>query len=425
VAYGIFQVPGGLLGDRFGGRHLLTILVLSWSLLTGAVALTAFLPAGGWLPFAFLLGVRFLFGAVQAGGFPALARVLTDWMPAPQRGLAQGMVWTFSRLGGAVAPPLFLLLLRLSGDWAPPFGILAGLGVLWCAAFWPWFRNRPEEIKQVNAAERELIAGRPLNPMLPDAEAERKWRSQTGVSDRSGVRPETTFGATAAAANDPRPVTSVAAAPLPWARFLGSRNVWMLCLMYGFVGFTGNFFTSTLLPVYLKDHRHMSGEDTAWASGLPLAFGIVSCLSGGVLSDWLIRRTGSRKWGRRLVGAVCLALGALLLLSVVWVEDVWLHALLLSTIFFLNDACMGPAWAACADVGERYAGTVSGAMNMTGAFLGAAGMALAGAFLKRGWDVRMFVMFACSYVFASLCWLAIDVTKPLVPNINFDRRESS
>src|SRR5437763_13100242 len=83
VAYGLFQVPGGLLGDRLGARHLLTLLVLGWSLTAGAVALTALLPPGGWLAFAALLVLRFLFGMFQAGGFPGLARVLADWMPGP------------------------------------------------------------------------------------------------------------------------------------------------------------------------------------------------------------------------------------------------------------------------------------------------------------------------------------------------------
>src|ERR1700722_17682990 len=55
VAYGIFQVPGGLLGDRLGGRRVLTILVLGWSLMIGAVALAARLPRGTLVPFAFLL----------------------------------------------------------------------------------------------------------------------------------------------------------------------------------------------------------------------------------------------------------------------------------------------------------------------------------------------------------------------------------
>jgi sugar phosphate permease len=371
VAYGAFQVPGGLLGDRLGGRHLLTLLVLGWSLLLGAVALTALLPAGGWLPFAFLLALRFLFGMFQAGGFPALARVLADWMPTPERGFAQGMTWTFSRLGGALAPPLFLALLNAFGGWAVPFWLLAGLGWLWCAGFWTWFRNRPGEMRGVNAAERDLI--------------------EAG-----------------------QPVALTPAGPLPWSRFLGSRNVWGLCLMYGFVGFAGNFITS-LLPVYLKDHRQLSDRTTAWLSGLPLACGVVSCVLGGVVSDRLIRRTGSRRWGRRLVGCTSLALAGVAFLSTLWVGEAWLLALSFSAMFFFSDANMGPAWASCADVGERYAGTLSGAMNMAGAFLGAAGMAFAGACFHRGLDAVVFVVFACSYGLAALCWLAVDVTKPLVP----------
>src|SRR3954451_16039574 len=73
VAYGLFQMPGGLIGDRIGARHLLALLVLAWSLLAGTVAFASFLPAGSVALFAYLLVVRFLFGGLQAGGFPAMA----------------------------------------------------------------------------------------------------------------------------------------------------------------------------------------------------------------------------------------------------------------------------------------------------------------------------------------------------------------
>ena len=76
---------------------------------------------------------------------------------------------------------------------------------------------------------------------------------------------------------------------------------------------------------------------------------------------------------------------------------------------------LGPAWASCADIGERYAGTLSGAMNMTGAFAGAAGMTLAGWWLDLGQYYLIFIVFASSYALAALCWFAVDVTKPLVP----------
>jgi sugar phosphate permease len=372
VAYGVFQVPGGLLGDRLGARSLLTVLVLSWSLVLGTVALIAALPAGSWLAFGLLLALRFLFGMFQAGGFPGVARVVADWVPTPQRGFAQGLIWTFSRLGGFVAPLLVgLWLFKAFQGWAVPFLILASLGLLWCAVFWPWFRNRPAEMAKVNEAERALIdAGRPAVPRRPE--------------------------------------------PIPWSRFFASRSVWALCLMYGFVGFSGNFITNWL-PSYLKRHRSLSDEETAWLSGLPLAFGIVSCVLGGILSDWLIRRTGSRNLGRRLVGCTTLALAGLTILSSIWVHEVWLLALAFSAAFFFNDGAMGPAWASCADVGERHAGTLSGAMNMTGAFLGAVAMSFAGALFHRHLDDVVFIAFACSYGLAALCWLAVDVTKPLVP----------
>src|SRR5207237_7926746 len=129
-----------------------------WSLLTGAVALTVYLPAVLPLQLGFLVALRFLFGMFQAGGFPVWARVLADWMPPKERGFAQGLVWTFSRLGGAISSFIFLWLFVAFGAWTTPFWVIAGLGLLWCALFWPWFRNRPDEIGWGTAAERERIA---------------------------------------------------------------------------------------------------------------------------------------------------------------------------------------------------------------------------------------------------------------------------
>jgi MFS transporter, ACS family, glucarate transporter len=369
VAYGLFQMPLGLLGDRLGGRNVLTVLVLGWSLLTAAVALAVLLPHVAAFEFAFLLVVRFLFGAFQAGGFPVLGRIMADWMPITQRGFAQGSIWMFSRWGGALIPFLLTWLFGVYGNWPIPFVMIAGLGVLWCAVFWPWFRNRPEEMAQVNKAERKLIAAG-------------------------------------------RPRTSEQAASFPWSRLAGSSSAWALCLMYGCNGFSGNFFTS-MLPLYLREHRHLSQYGTAWLSALPLAAGSVACLSGGSASDWVIRRWGSQKWGRRSVGILGMAMASLCFLSTVWVQEVWLLGFLLTATFFFSDLCMGPAWASCADIGERYAGTMSGAMNMMGALAGASGAAMAGALFRRGRPDLVFLIFSGVYMLAALCWLKVDVTKRL------------
>ncbi len=369
VAYGGFQIPGGLLGDRLGARRVLTALVLAWSLLTAAVALAVLLPPAAGLPFAFLLANRFLFGMAQAGGFPVLGRAVADWMPVTERGSAQGAIWMFSRMGGAMIPFLLAGLFRVWGSWPLPFVLLGVLGLLWCGAFWPWFRDRPEAMPEVNQGERELIAaGRAAAPGPPG--------------------------------------------PVPWSRMVGSLSIWSLCLMYGFTGFSGLFFTS-MLPLYLSEHRHLSLAGTAWLSALPLAAGVVACILGGTASDWAIRRWGNRKWGRRFVGMIGLGLAGPTFLATLWCHDVRLLGLLLTLTFFGNDLSMGPAWASCADIGERYAGTVSGAMNMVSALAGACGTALAGYLFRQGHPELVFVIFSGVYALAALCWLGVDATRRL------------
>jgi sugar phosphate permease len=371
VAYVCFQVPGGLLGDRLGGRNVLTILVLGWSLLTGAVALAVLLSPVAALPFTFLLVLRFLFGMFQAGGFPTVCRVIADGMPMSERGFAQGTIWMFSRWGGALIPFLMAWLFGICGSWPVPFVLIAGLGLVWCAAFWPWYRNRPDDMPQVNRAERKLIAaGRPV------------------AADRPG--------------------------PVPWSRLVGSLNVWSLCLMYGFTSFSGIFFTS-MLPLYLSDHRHLPPDGAAWRwlSALPLAAGSVACILGGSASDWAIRRWGDRKWGRRYIGLLGLGMAGPAFLATLWTRDVGLLGLLLTLTFFGNDLSMGPAWAACADIGERYTGTLSGMMNMVSALAGAGGTALAGYLFRQGHPEMVFMIFSGVYVLAALCWLGVDVTRRL------------
>jgi ACS family glucarate transporter-like MFS transporter len=376
LGYGLFEIPWGLLGDRFGPRHLLAISVLGWSLLTAAASLVHF--AGDWpysFQLAFLISLRFLFGAFQAGAFPTIARLLADWMPLRERGTAQGLIWMASRTGGAVAPLVMVPLVQWRG-WPAALAILSSLGAVWCAASWPWIRNRPEQSDRVGPAELGLIA--------------------RGRSRQSGSH-----------------------AGFPWRRLLRSGNTWALFAMYACGGCTATFFI-TLLPDYLRVHRRLSDAEAKWVSSVPLACGIAACLLGGVLSDWFIRRTGDRKWGRRLNGVVGYTGSGLAILSTIWVTDVWALGALFSAAFLLFDLTMGPAWAACADIGERHAGTLGGAMNMIGNFGAATGAYIAGSLFGtrvlgfEGNDV-VFVVFACALWLGALCWLRVDVTRKLDP----------
>src|ERR1700738_1218894 len=82
LAYSLFEIPSGWLGDVKGPRRVLTRIVLWWSactMLTGA--------ARG---FQSLLTLRFFFGAGEAGAFPGIARAFSGWFPACERGQATG-----------------------------------------------------------------------------------------------------------------------------------------------------------------------------------------------------------------------------------------------------------------------------------------------------------------------------------------------
>ncbi len=365
LGYSLLEIPWGLACDRFGARHLMVLLVVGWSATTAAVALV--LPDDGLAPFYTLWALRFIFGAFQAGAFPTVSRIMADWMPTQERASAQGLIWMATRVGGFLAPRLLVPLFVLY-DWRAALAAASLLGVAWCVPFWLWFRNRPEDMPGVNDAERAVItAGR------------------AAPAKHSGV---------------------------PWGDILRCRSVWALCLMYGCGGFAANFYV-TMLPSYLRQQRGLSEETMGWLSALPFAFGLVACLLGGVISDQIIRRTGNRRWGRRLTGCIGPVIAGSAFLATNYVQETWLLGLLLCVTFFGNDLSMGPAWASVADVGERYAGTIGGAMNMIGNLAGAAGVRLAGWLFAREQPELVFVIFACSFWTGSLAWLLVDVTRPV------------
>src|SRR5437763_9762800 len=134
LAYSLFEIPSGWLGDTRGPRRVLTRIVVWWSaftMLTGA--------ARG---FVSLLSIRFLFGAGEAGAFPNVSRVFSRWFPLRERGTANGVLFLGSRVGGMLSAPIALLLIGRWG-WRAAFILFGALGIVWSAGWWTWFRDRP------------------------------------------------------------------------------------------------------------------------------------------------------------------------------------------------------------------------------------------------------------------------------------------
>ena len=148
IAYALFQVPGGWLGDRFGPRRALTGIVVWWSTFTAVTALT-------WSA-ASMIVARFLFGMGEAGAFPNATRSLSRWMLPGERGWAQGLTHAGARLGGAITP-IFVAFLILSFGWRMPFFIFAVVGLVWAAGWFWYYRDTPREHRSVNEAERDML----------------------------------------------------------------------------------------------------------------------------------------------------------------------------------------------------------------------------------------------------------------------------
>jgi len=136
VSYGIFEIPTGLWGDRFGEKKVLARIVLWWSLFTAFTGVVT--------GFASLLVVRFLFGAGEAGAYPNLAIAVRKWFDAKELGRAQAFIWMASRMGGAITP-FVVVPLQIHFGWRVTFYGLGAIGLIWVLVWWLFYKEPNEE----------------------------------------------------------------------------------------------------------------------------------------------------------------------------------------------------------------------------------------------------------------------------------------
>ncbi len=361
LAYALFEIPSGWLGDRFGARLALTRIVIWWSALTSLTAAA--------IGYRSLLLVRFLFGAGEAGAFPNIARAISGWFGQREQGRAMSVSFLGLATGSALTAPLIFTLLDLQ-PWRAVFIELGVIGLAWAIVWQRWFRDRPEDHPGVGAAElREILA----------------------------VQQES------------RPYSH----RLPWRSLLSSRNMAFICLMYLAYGY-GIFFYVTWLPTYLIEARGFSMGTTRWLSSLPWVISLPGYIFGGWITDRLARRN-SLRLARCGVGIAGYLTSALLLVAVALVENNRLAALLLALALCGQTTTTSAAWSVCLDVGRRHAGAVTGTMNMIGNLGGALAPVVVGFAVERlhSWSLPFYVT-AGIFVFSSIMWIFVDPHKPII-----------
>ena len=358
LAYSLFEVPSGWLGDVIGPRRVLTRIVLWWSAFT---MLTGAAPG-----YRSLLAIRFLFGAGEAGAFPNAVRSFSLWFPARERGKANGVLFFGSRLGGALTAPLALPLIQAWG-WRASFVAFGCIGIAWAAAWFWSYRDRPAEHPAVDAAELA-------------------WITQDGAS------------------------APAHAIQTPWAALLKSPNLYAICAMYFALGY-GLYFYFTWLPTYLTRELGFSMVGSGFFSALPFLLAGAANLAGGWYTDHLARTRGLRT-ARCTLGSLSFAVCAALLIASTVLPSPIVKALLLALALASADFALSACWAVCLDVGATHAGVVTGFMNTSGNLGGLVGPLVVGVMVDRwqSWTYPFYVT-AAVYAMGAIAWLAVNPDK--------------
>lgn len=360
-SYALFQVPTGWLCQRWGPRCGLAIFCLTWSLATGLTGLADQL----WM----LCAIRFLAGLGQAAALPCVAEVVSTWFPQSLRGRASAWVTAFMQVGALLNAFATGPILDHS-SLAAYFWVLAIPGLLWSAGFYLWYRDHPHEFKILSQEEAAQL---PIAPQQITTDGDFRWIG-----------------------------------------LLTSPILWLISAQQ-FCRAAGYIFFGTWFPTFMQETRNFDVNASGYATGCTFAGVLIGSLIGGVISDWILCRTGSVRWARQGVAIASLVICTICIASSFLVSGderlVGILSVGLMTLGAFFSGVAGPAgYAVTIDISGKHVATVFGCMNMAGN-LGAALFAqiipkLLGP-SRDHWDL-VIIVFAALYLAAAFFWSLLN-----------------
>jgi MFS transporter, ACS family, D-galactonate transporter len=354
--YAAAQIPGGILLDRFGVRLTYFASVTLWSLCTVAQGL-----ANG---LASLVGARLALGIAEAPAFPSNSRILSTWFPQQERARATGVYSIGQYFGLAfLSPVLFWISAELG--WRALFIIVGLAGVVFGFIWLAMYRD-PHASRRANQAELDHIA------------------AGGGLGDRA------------------------AATRFEW------RNIGFLLRQRQILGASIGQFASnstlvfflTWFPTYLATERQMAWLKAGFFTILPFIAATIGVVAGGVVSDFLLRKTGSANIARKLP----IISGLILASSIVaanFLDRDELVIAVMSVAFFGQGMC-NLGWTLLTDVApKRLIGLTGGVFNLCANLAGIVTPLVVGVVVAStgsfAWALAFIAVVAligaCSYIF--------------------------
>ncbi|MBS0648928.1 MAG: MFS transporter [Verrucomicrobia bacterium] len=259
MGYMLLTALGGWLVDRWGTRIVWPLAAITWSLCVGLLGF-----ASGFLGFMVL---RFLLGVTEGPHFPAMTRSVSDWLPPSERARALSLGLVAIPLSAVVGAPITSYLVADFG-WRIMFMAMSAMGIVW-AFVWYWcFRDKPADSKYVSESEKQLIAAS---------------SSKHEKLEKSDV---------------------------DWRFILTHPTLVANNIAYFAFGYM-LFFATLWLPGYFLTQHGLNLKSVGWYLTIPWLVGAGFLKAGGILSDWLYKKSGSRRlarshliWGSQLLAAV-------------------------------------------------------------------------------------------------------------------------
>jgi len=375
LCYSLFQFPIALIADVFGVHLVLTLLFVTWC---GGLGMMAWAPTAGWM-----WSAQSLLGTGQSAVYACLSRIARTWFPPAVRTTLQGLVGIFAgRLGALGSSLLFtsLLLGTLGLSWRLALWVQFACGLILMVLFVWLFRNSPRQHADVNQAEINLIEGEDFEHSSSKAPTDRMtvWRMLSSVTPRS---------------------------------FL---NLMFLCVQSILSTFADNVF-SNWIPLFLFQVHHLEFKAMGVYAALPLLGGAIAGLLGGVLNDYLIVKTGNRRWSRVAVAFGGKSIAAvLLMLALTRYHDPYAFCVYLFFVKLFSDCSLTTAWGVFTDIGGRATASVFALTNAIAGIGMIAAPTIFGQVADHyGWRA-VFVTVAGAYVLCAVSWLFIDCTVPVL-----------
>lgn len=349
LGYAVFNFLGGIAADRFGSLWVLGAAVALWSVFCGLTAIAT----GFWS----MLILRILFGMAEGPISAAANKMVNAWFPRRQVATAVGLVCAGSPLGGAVAGPI-VGYLAVSFGWRLSFIIIAAIGFVWLC-FWIYLAaDAPEKSKRVTEAEKAQIE---------------QWKREEVLSLKGGVEPR---------------------------RSLWSYIKHPAILGTSFAFFASNytlFFFLSWFPTYLMKAHGLNIKEMALATVIPWVVGFIGMTLGGVLSDFVLRKTGKPVLARKLVMVSCLGCAALCVGLSGSVTTLYAAVGLMSMALFLLYTAGPSYWSVVLDnVDKNSVGSVTGFLHLCGSLAGMVGPVVTGFIVQQtGKFDSAFLMAGC------------------------------